>query len=80
MDSDFHNIFYDKVIVNDEKGVEIGNHVWICSNSVILKGAVIGDGCVVGAMTLINKPVVGENSIIVGNPARIIKTDIIWDK
>jgi virginiamycin A acetyltransferase len=50
----------------------IGNDVWIGENSTILPGVKIGDGVIIGA-----KSVVGRNvepySIIVGNPAKIIR-------
>jgi carbonic anhydrase/acetyltransferase-like protein (isoleucine patch superfamily) len=55
-------------------GAEIGRNVLIGMNSVIMDRAVIGDECIVGAMTYIRE---GEafpaRSIIVGNPARIVK-------
>ncbi len=50
----------------------IGNDVWIGQNAVILPGVQIGDGVIIGANC-----VVGSNvepySIVVGNPARVIK-------
>ena len=49
----------------------IGNNVWIGENAVILMGAEIGDGCVVGANAVVSK-VIPSNSIVVGNN-RIIK-------
>jgi len=49
----------------------VGNHTWIGSNSVILKGVVIGDECVVSAGSVVNKNF-DHGSIIMGNPARKI--------
>ena len=50
----------------------IGNDVWIGQNATILPGVKIGDGVIIGA-----KSVIGSNvepySIIVGNPAKVIK-------
>lgn len=37
--------------------VEIGNHCWIGSNVTILKGAKIGDNCVIGAGCVVNQNV-----------------------
>jgi acetyltransferase-like isoleucine patch superfamily enzyme len=54
------------------KEIFIGNNVWIGSNVVILPGSKINDGCIVGA----NSVVCGDfknNSIIVGNPALVVK-------
>lgn len=43
----------------------IGNHVWIGENAVILAGAEIGDGCVIGANSVITKKI-PPNSIVAG--------------
>ena len=44
--------------------------------SVILKGSVIPEGCVVGSMTFVNKQLEVSNCHIAGNPAIIQKTGI----
>ena len=49
----------------------IGNRVWIGENAVILAGANIGDGCIIGANSVVNK-VIPSESMVVGNN-RIIK-------
>jgi len=54
------------------KDVTIGNHVVIGSNSVVLPGVNLIDGCAVGAMSLVNKSV-GEPSIFVGIPIKKLK-------
>ena len=56
-----------------ERPVEIGAHCWLGMGVCILPGARLGDGCVVGAGSV----VAGElesNSIAVGNPARAIRS------
>ena len=58
------------------KPVKIGNRVWIGENVVVLLGVTIGDGCIVGANSVVTRDL-PENSIEVGAPANIIK---IWDK
>ncbi|MGK9369486.1 hypothetical protein ACSSWA_11350 [Melioribacter sp. Ez-97] len=35
--------------MNEDKPIQIGNHVWIGCWSVLLKGTYIADGCIVGA-------------------------------
>ena len=54
------------------KPIRIGKNCFVGCNAIILKGTVLGDGCVVGAGAV----VAGEfesNSVIVGNPARVIR-------
>jgi maltose O-acetyltransferase len=56
-----------------ERPVEIGADCWIGMGVCILPGGRLGDGCVVGAGSV----VAGElesNSIAVGNPARVIRS------
>jgi acetyltransferase-like isoleucine patch superfamily enzyme len=54
-----------------DRPVEIGNHVWIGTNSIILPGVKIGDYAVIGAGAVITAHV-PEKAIVGGNPARII--------
>ena len=55
-------------------GAEIGRNVMVGMNSVIMDEVVIGEECIIGALTFVKA---GENfpsrSLIVGNPARVIK-------
>lgn len=79
MDTDSHLIYDEnKNIINENKEVKIGKHVWIGTQCLILKGSVINDGCIVGANSTISKSYNEKNSILIGNPARIGKKNIIW--
>lgn len=64
----------DGVITDNEyaKEIVIGNNVWIGGNAVILPGVHIGDGCVIGAGSVVTKDT-EPNSIYVGNPAKMLK-------
>ena len=52
--------------------VTIGKNVWIGSGSIILPGVSIGDNSIVGAGSVVTKNI-PDNSIAVGNPAKVIK-------
>ena len=54
-----------------EKGITIGNDVWIGAGSTIVDGVDVGDGVVVAAGAVVTKDV-PPYSIIAGVPARII--------
>ena len=53
-------------------GIKIGNNCWIGAGAVFLDGVIIGDGCVVGANAVVTKSF-PDNSVIAGNPARLIR-------
>jgi galactoside O-acetyltransferase len=52
--------------------VTIGSRVWIGFNAIILKGVTLGEGCIVGAGSVVTKDV-PPYAIVAGNPARIIR-------
>jgi acetyltransferase-like isoleucine patch superfamily enzyme len=68
-----------KIINGDKTNLRIGDHVWIGRRANILYGADIGSGSIVGFGSLINKEV-PENSLIVGVPGVVKKSDISWSR
>lgn len=56
--------------------VIIGNNVWIGDKATILGGVIIGDGAVVAANSVVTKDVPAY-SVVAGNPARVMKQNII---
>jgi acetyltransferase-like isoleucine patch superfamily enzyme len=52
--------------------IYIGDETWLGSNSVVLPGIFIGKHCIVAAGSVVTKNV-PSYSMVVGNPARIIK-------
>lgn len=80
--NDGHKVFEcgkENVKINENKDVNIGNHVWICQKASILKGASIGDDCIVAFGALVVKGC-DNNSILAGNPAKVVKRGITWAK
>ncbi|WP_127579952.1 acyltransferase [Paenibacillus koleovorans] len=85
LDNDFHPIeweernrlMFDSVgpVDNDiipTKEIRIGKNCFIGCNTIILKGTIIGDGSVVGAGAVVSGTF-EDNSVIVGNPGRVVK-------
>ena len=52
--------------------ITIGDNVWIGGGAMILAGVTLGDNVVVGAGSVVTKSF-GDNVVIAGNPARVIK-------
>lgn len=80
--SDYHKIISkkDNKILNPGKDVIIGNHVWLALRSMILKGSNIGNGSVVASNSVVTEGNYEDNVILAGQPAKIIKKDIYWEK
>jgi acetyltransferase-like isoleucine patch superfamily enzyme len=80
--SDAHVIIDKKKgnILNGNKDIIIGNHVWVGMNCTILKGAHVASNSVIGSNAVVTKQFHKENIILGGNPAKIIKRNISWDR
>ncbi len=79
--SDSH-LIYDKQTgerLNFSQDVIIGNHVWIAPEAKIMKGCMIGDGSIIGSNAIVTKDV-PSNSLAVGIPAKIVKSNISWKR
>lgn len=74
-DTDAHSIIDGKHKKN--KPVKIGNHVWIGTRAIIMKGVTIGDGAIIAAGAVVTRNV-PANSIVAGVPARVIRENVEW--
>ncbi len=77
LDNDFHplNIEDRNKDIKEKissKPIHIGKNCFIGCNTIILKGTTLGDGCVVGAGSIVSGTF-DDNSVIAGNPAKVIK-------
>ena len=75
MDTNGHELISSNRTVGRDKPkeIKIGNNVWIGINAIILKGSDIGNNSVVAAGSVV-KGIFPENSLIIGNPAKKVKT------
>ena len=79
------HLFKDKTTgkyINNYDGcyVEIGNHCWVGMNAVICKNTKIPNGCIIGVGSVVTKSIKEENSVLAGNPAKIVRKDIEWER
>ena len=78
LDEDFHQIHYEGRKARADKGITIGNNVWIGCHVHIYQGTVIADGCVIAADSVVRGIFTTPNALIAGNPARMVKENISW--
>lgn len=78
--TDSHSIIKNNKRINTAKNVKIGNHVWLGMQCLILKGADIPSGCVIGARSIVSSSAMDKNCIYAGQPTKLINKDIIWNR
>ena len=64
-------------VTNQAQDIVINDHVWLCERSSILKGVTIGADSIIAFGAVVTKDC-PPNSIMAGNPARVVKQDINW--
>lgn len=68
--SNNHDLYQRQIITC--RPVHIGKNAWIGAGATILPGVTVGDNAVVGAASVVTKDV-APDTIVAGNPARLIK-------
>lgn len=53
--------------------IKVGDNVWIGAGVSVLPGVTIGNNCVIGAGSVVNRDI-PDNSVAAGNPCRVVKT------
>ena len=67
--------------INFASDIIIGHNVWIGIRSTILKGSRIPANSVVAAQAMVTSSLnAQEHSLIAGSPAKVIKSNISWNK
>lgn len=77
-DASGHTVYHNGLAKHSQAPIKVGNHVWLCSFSTLLKGASIGDGSILAWRSLLIKPIIQDNVLLGGSPAKLIQTDISW--
>lgn len=79
---DYHTIFDKDTgrVLNYNRDVVIGNHVWVASDVFMGKGTKISDNSVVGAHSVVTRAFDESNVVVAGVPARVVKTGINWNR
>jgi acetyltransferase-like isoleucine patch superfamily enzyme len=78
MDYDGHTIICDNK-KNKSPQIVIKDNVWIGCKVTILKGVTIGEGSIIGANSCVVSDV-PPNTMVAGNPAKIIKSNVSWER
>jgi acetyltransferase-like isoleucine patch superfamily enzyme len=65
--------------VNPAKSITLGDHVWLAKRAVVLGGASMGSGSVLGFGSILTGSV-PNNSVAAGVPARVIRKNVAWER
>lgn len=77
--SDSHDIYENNKRINPAACITVQDDVWIADGALVLKGVDIGSNSVIGARAVVTRDI-GPDSISVGNPAKVIKNNITWNR
>lgn len=74
-DSDNHEV--DGATREPTAPIVIGDHVWIGTAAIVLKGVTIGDGAVAAAGAVVTRDV-PPGALVGGVPATVRRKDVVW--
>lgn len=77
-DASGHVMYKDGIQKSSYKPIHIGNHVWLCAEVHIMKGASISDGSVVGYRSLLTGKFEEPNILVAGSPAKYVQSGVNW--
>lgn len=66
-------------VIDTKRSIVIGDHVWLGKRAFICPGVSVGDGAVVGAGSVVTRDV-EKCSVVAGNPARMIRSEVTWSR
>lgn len=79
-DANGHPIYKDGVLKDNTKPISIGDHVWIGSESHILKGANIPNSSIIAYGSLVSSKLKEEAAIYGGVPVQTLQNCIEWKR
>lgn len=80
MDTDWHPIYQmneNNSVINPDKPIKIGDHVWIGCKCTLLKGTAIPDNCIVASGSKLSRTLTKKN-VIYGDKGTVISRDVVW--
>lgn len=77
-DAQGHIVYHKGEMKPSYKPIEIGDHVWVCAESHVLKGSSVANGSVVAYRSLLTGKFAEKNILIGGSPAEKIQSEISW--
>jgi acetyltransferase-like isoleucine patch superfamily enzyme len=63
--------------INPPADSHLADHVWLGANATVLKGARIGQACIVGLGSMVSGTI-PPNCLVAGTPARVVREAITW--
>lgn len=79
--SDTHSIIdLEGKLLNFGGQVQFGNHVWVGTDVKIGKRVTVSDNSIVGWNSVVTSEFNEPNVVIAGNPAKIVKQGVSWDR
>ena len=70
------HIFTHDHVNGGKRDTRIGRYCFVGANAIIMPGITIGDHCIVGAGAVVTRDV-PSNSVVAGNPAKVLKSGIM---
>lgn len=65
--------------VNPAKDISVGNHVWLGNKAMLMGGASVGNGSVIGLSAFV-KGEIPNNCVAAGAPAKVLRKNIAWER
>lgn len=80
MDNDAHHIFNSQgEFCNSNKGIIIGNDVWMGCRTIILKGAEVPNGTIIATSSIVNKKY-RDNNTIITSYGKVLRKNVTWSR